>query len=183
MSYLYRIITMKLSVLIMVCLFGCSGKAEPDVYKLTQTTHSKEVKSKATKPGAAIKLISPSLISVSPNQQVHVDIILETKVASGELLIDISKSDGLDLLDTPIQKSIKVISSVPIKTPITLLAINNGRYYLNMHVQLNNGDSISTRSLTVIIQVGPPANKAIQLKKTAGENVISLPVQETISNP
>lgn len=179
MNSFCRILKIQVTLLIMACLFGCSGKAETEISQSIKPV----VHSKAIKPGAPIKLISAHLIAISSNEQTHIDIVFETKVSSGELMLELSPSNGLDLLDTPIRHTISLTSSTAIKIPVNLVAVAEGRYYLNIQASLNDGDSVSARNLALIVQVGPVAGKALQLKKTSGDSIISLPAQETISNP
>jgi len=167
-----------LGLLIILVLMGCMEKSviEPsESLKTNQPT-------KTTKPGAAIKLISNSLISVTANEQINTEIALEIAEPNGELIIDFSPSQGLRLVNTITPQAIPFYSSAPIKIPVTLIAATNGRYYLNMHISLKVADVISARNLALIVQVGSSVDKSVQLKKTAGENIIVLPAQETISS-
>ena len=177
MSTLYSATKSGLALLVIVALLGCIEKpvAETTLSKPVQTT-------KTTKPGAAIKLVSSSLIFITANELVDSEILLEALEARGELTIDFSPSQGLILKNTNTPQTIKFDSSSVIKIPVSLLATANGRYYLNMRISLNNTDSISVRNLALIVQVGPLAEKAFKLQKTAGENMIVLPVGETISS-
>lgn len=177
MSALYSATKSALALLVIAALLGCMEKpvAEVAPSKPAQAT-------KTTKPGAAIKLVSNSLISITRNEQVNTDIVLDAMESSGELTINFSTSQGLNLKNITSPQMIKFDGSVPIKIPIVLMATNNGRYYLNMHISLNNSDAISTRNLAVIVQVGPLMEQAVKLQKTAGENIIALPAHETISS-
>ena len=178
MSALYSAIKIGFALLFIAAFFGCMEKSVTEIIatsKPVQTT-------KTTKPGAAIKLVSNSLISITTNELAHTDIVLETMESRGELIIDFATSQGLSLKNINTPQSIKLDGSTPIKIPVSLIATSNGRYYLNMHISLNNADTISVRNLAVIVQVGPLVEKAVKLQKTAGENIISLPAQETISS-
>jgi hypothetical protein len=178
MSTLYSATKSVLALFVTVALLGCMEKSVTEV-----TTPSKSVQAtKTTKPGAAIKLISSSLISINANELAHTNIVLEAMELHGELTVNFSPSQGLNLASTSTPQTIKFDSSAPIKIPVSLVATANGRYYLNMHISLNNVDAISVRNLAVIVQVGPLAEKAVKLQKTVGENIIVLPAQETISS-
>jgi hypothetical protein len=177
MSALYSATKSGLALLVIVVLLGCMEKP------VVETTLSKPVQTtKTTKPGAAIKLVSSSLISITANELVDTEIFLETMEPRGELSIEFSPSQGLILKNPNTPQTIKFDSSSAIKIPVSLLATANGRYYLNMRISLNNTDSISVRNLAMIVQVGPLTEKAVKLQKTAGENIIVLPAQETISS-
>lgn len=178
MSVLYSAIKSGLALLAIVVLLGCMENPLTEATIPIQSVQS----TKTTKPGAAIKLISSSLISINANELAHTNIVLEAMELHGELTVNFSPSQGLNLENTSTPQTIKFDSSAPIKIPVSLVATANGRYYLNMHISLNNVDAISVRNLAVIVQVGPLAEKAGKLQKTIGENIIVLPAQETISS-
>mgnify|MGYP006910062743 CR=1 FL=1 len=178
MSTLYSTIKVGFAFCVTAALFGCMEKPVTEV-----TLPSKSVQAtKTTKPGAAIKLVSNSLISITANELVHTEVVLEAMESGGELIIDFSSSQGLSLENISSPQTIKFDGSAPVKIPVSLIATTNGRYYLNMHISLNNADTISVRNLAVIVQVGPLVEKAVKLQKTADENIIALPAQETISS-
>lgn len=178
----FRIISyFSLASLMTVSLFACSGKTE------TAVDHAEKVitHEKNAKPGAAIKLISPLSISAEPNQTTNIDILLETIEATGELTIEFNLTQGLELVSSPNRQTTNLPSSSPIKIPVSFVSSANGRYYLNIHATINNNDSVAVRNFAVIVEVGPQSNPSasmsLQLKKSSGENVISLPAQESIS--
>lgn len=176
MSALYSATKSLLFSFIILALVGCIEKPA------TETALSKPVQAaKTAKPGAAIKLVSNSQISIAANELLDTEIVLETMESTGELTIDFSPSQGLTLNNTNTHQTIRFNNSSAIKIPVSLLATANGRYYLNMRISLNNEDSISVRNLAMIVQAGPLAEKAVKLQKTASENIIVLPAQETIS--
>ncbi len=178
MNLFFRALKFQLVVVVAVCMYGCSDKTQPSLKQ--SVAQIKQIKQKEAKPGASVKLISSSILTINPNEKTSFEMLLEAKDASGELTVDLSVPDELSLLDTPMHHTIN-LSSSNIKIPVNLLAVANGRYYLKVHARINNGDTTSERNLAVIIQVGPNAEKSVQLEKRSGENVISLPAQETIS--
>jgi len=161
-----------------VLILGC---VEKSVARSAATAESTPP-IKTAKPGAAIKLVSDSLLSVVANEVVHTDIVLQTSEPSGELIIDFSATQGLSLENTITSQTIKFHASSPIKIPIVVKALSDGRYYLNLRIKLNNAATASVRNLALIIQAGPLSEKASRVQKIAGENVIVLPAQETISS-
>jgi hypothetical protein len=166
------LITMFLS---MLCLSTCTDKVEHITKASIKTKHFKEAK-----PGAPITLSSSSLISLNSNTPTQVEILLDTQISQGELQVELETTAGLELMNTQSRQQLSLTH--PIKIPITLIANTNGRYYLNLHLDLSTNDSRLTRNLAVIVQVGPVAEETVKFKKAAGENVISLPAKETISN-
>ena len=162
---------------IVLILSGCSGKSgktlatEPG----STTSHSKEVK-----PGAPVKLVSTSNISITPNQPTQINVELETSEMNGYLELDLLPSQGLDIGDTPNHQTLNVTNII--KIPMTLLVRTDGRYYLNIHIRINNGESSSTRILALIVHAGEKAETKTQFKKPTEENVVSLPAEEKISS-
>lgn len=138
---------------------------------------------KTAKLGAAIKLVSESIISIEPNQPTPTNIVLAGMPNQSDVSIQFSPSQGLSLGDAALHQVIKN-NSARLIIPITLMAQSKGRYYINMHVRVSNSDSEElVRNLAVIVQVGSLEDHLSQFKKTTGENVIILPAQETISAP
>lgn len=164
------------SVLTLLVLAGCNPSSS-EVSKPT-VKHGKHLK-----PGADIRLQSDSIIFVKPNEIVDTDIVLATNETSGQLSLDISLSEGLELLDTSSKINATLNETKLVKTPVKLRAIHDGRFYIYLQASLSNGESISSRSLALIVQAGPEIQKATQFQKSAGENVISMPAQETQSVP
>jgi len=169
--------TLLLSGLLLVGLSACHEKPVTVVQPVKKAQHLKEAK-----PGAAISLSSESITVINANEISSTELIFEVSEPSGTLMIELSPAGGLELLDTQTSQRIAFSSPGPIKVPVKLRALVDGRYYLNIHATLDNGDVISNRGLALIVQVGPEKARLNQLKKSSGDNVISLPAQETISN-
>lgn len=176
---LFRSLTILSVFMAFACTISCKEKS---VELNHENIH--EVQKRESKPGAAIDLISSSIVSINPNELTQIKLLFDVKEPSGILSLEFFAGEGLDLLDTKMVQQINLPVSSPIELPIKMRAIVDGRYYLNIHANIANGDSPSMRNLAVIVQVGAEvkAEKSIQLKQTSGEKVISLPAQETISN-
>jgi hypothetical protein len=175
MAFFYPLKKIVIIIFIASTFLGCSGKSE----SLTSRSQSLKNYAKEPKPGAPVKLISDSIVSINPGQATRVVIELEAHEREGQLDIDFVPSDGLTILDTDSRQTISLSDSLPIKFPVTLLAHTDGRYYLNMHIRIENGESSSNRALALIVQLGAESD-TIKFKKADGVNVISLPAQEKI---
>jgi hypothetical protein len=116
------------------------------------------------------------------NEVSQIELVFDVREPQGTLNIELIPTDGLDVLDTQMIQSIQFASAMAIKVPVKLHAVANGRYYLNIHTSIDSGDVQSSRNFALIVQVGAEQEASPQLKKTAGDKVISLPAQETISN-
>lgn len=158
-------------------LLNCSGESQ------ATTIRSPESKNyaKVAKPGAPVKLVSEASVFINANQPTQIIIELETSELGGYLGIDFIAGNGLEILNTETHQTLDLSSNSLIKFPVTLLAYTDGRYYLNMQVRVENGESSSTRTLALIVQAGNGADKKIQFKKMSEADVISMPAQEKIS--
>lgn len=177
MSALHSVKNMAFTLLIFLALTGCEEKATTDSLAPLIANPS----TKNAKPGASIWLRSTSPLYITPYDLVHTDIFLETSESSGELTIHFSPSEGLTLKNMDSQQFIKLDGSGSIKIPLSLHTTSVGRYYLNMHITVNNADTVSVRNIAVIVQAGAILEKNIKLEKVTGENIIRLPTKETIS--
>ncbi len=166
-------------VLILLNLTACNPKSA----EIAPTTVKHEKHEKHLKPGADVKFQSHSIIFVKGGEIVNTDLVLTTNERSGRLLLDLSVSEGLELLDTPKQIDAELSETKLVKIPVKLRAIRDGRFYLYLQASLSNGESTSSRSLALIVQAGPEIQQETQFQKPAGENLISMPAQETHSTP
>jgi hypothetical protein len=161
---------------IVVALAGCQDKPMSSTAKAVAQV-------KQPKPGAAVKLISDAILFVNPNEILTTDIVLNIDEDVGELHLELSTSAGLALLDTPTNINLPLGQVQPVKIPVKLLATQAGRFYLNVQASITTANALSSRNLAVIVQVGETVEKSPQFKKPTGEQIISLPAQETISSP
>jgi len=169
-------------IIFVVGNFGC----EPQPHTLNKNTPDNSpkkisLKTHETKPGAPIHLMSTNFLSLNPNQATYTEIVLSALGNEGVVDIEIVPSLGLQLVDTQTTLSFDLRNATNLKVPATLFATTDGHYYLNLHIQYNTVDAVLTRNLSVIVQVGTPIEKGTQLKKSAGENIIVLPAQESTS--
>ena len=163
--------------IVIAVLSSCTEKSASEAVPLEV---NKVVSEKTKKPGAAIKLLSNPLISIAKNQRIVTHVLLDIKEPSGEVMIELSASQGLSLEDTNINQRVNFDTVGSLTIPVILSAAENGRYHLNIHARLNSADASLARNLAVIVQVGPLTQSAAQFKTSAGDNLIILPAQETI---
>ena len=143
------------------------------------TTHKKEVK-----PGTAVSLASANLVTINANQTTAIIVLLKAQAAAGTIHVETNTSEGLQLISGEEARDLSLNPDGYYQLPVSLLALGNGRYYLNLQVTINNDEYVSSRVLAVIIQVGPLADainlSPKMLKPITNENLISLPAQESI---
>lgn len=162
---------------------GIREKVQPQYMESKKT-----IVHKTAKPGAMVSLATPSLVEISENQKVPVTVELKTTVRSGKMEVDISALDGLQLLTENKRFGFTLNGADTYSIPVDLIAIKQGRYYVNLAVSIDDGETVMMRTLAVIVQAG----KVIQvnreqktqfsLKSSDGsnENIIIMPAQETI---
>jgi hypothetical protein len=177
-----RIAANSFYMMIVVCLLvsACAPK-QGQIATNNQTISAVK---KEIKPGAPVTLDSPALININANQATNINLALKTTTTLGNMRVDIIPGDGLQLLNKNSAYKLVLDGSPDYSLATELLAPNNGRFYLNLHISLDNGETISSRTLAVIVQVGPSAEESVQsdklLKTLTGEHVISMPAEETV---
>lgn len=163
--------------------FACAPKQEQSV---ANKLHLPSMSKKEIKPGASVSLESTAIININANQRTDIKLALKTPVSSGTMHVDVIPGDGLQVLNAPTTYDVTLDGSASYPYKADVFAPNNGRFYLNLHVTLDNAEVISSRSLAAIIQVGPIAEESLQssklLKTSSGENIISLPAEETVTH-
>lgn len=141
---------------------------------------------KQAKPGAQVSLASANSVTLNAGSLASVDILLGAQVGDGTLHVELTPSEGLQLRGAKNSYEFTRSENGQYALKADLYAEANGRYYLNLNTTVRTGDASSFRSLALIVQVGslPAIEDALPglQKKAAGENVISLPAQEQISN-
>jgi hypothetical protein len=139
---------------------------------------------KTQKPGAAVTLGSSNLVEVRPGVVETLNILLNTQEIVGNMHVDINPGDGLRVITEPTTKDFLLGTHAAYPLSVSVLSEKPGRFYLNLNVVVNRGESTSARHLAVIIQSGPQLEvKATLLEKPQGiedKKVISLPAQEEI---
>ena len=140
---------------------------------------------KGAKPGAPVSLASANMVAVSENKTSDIVVLLKAQAASGIIHVELKSSEGLQLMSSVETRDIHLNTDGYYHVTARVLAVNNGRYYLKLHVTIDNGEYSSSRVLAVIVQVGPLAedsqSPSQMLKSNNSENVISLPAQENIN--
>jgi hypothetical protein len=140
---------------------------------------------KEVKPGASVLLVSANKVNLVANHSSSIVVTLKAQSDLGTIQVDMNTSDGLQLMGSEKNQNVSLSADGYYPIPITLFAQNNGRYYLNLKVTINNGGYLSSRVLVVIAQVGPVVNSSnLPLKVLMSEpnkNIISLPAKESIN--
>ena len=145
-------------------------------------------KNRTAKPGAAVSLASENIITLSVNKAKTINILLNAQLGTGTMLVSLNPSKDLQLLgrNDGFEYEFQANASGQYQLSLDVLAVNAGRYYLNLNVTINNAENSSSRTLAVILQTDillkDDGELIKNLKPASTKHIISLPAQETISN-
>lgn len=166
--------------MLLIFLSACDTPANiPEVVAAKNTPHSHPAK-----PGASIKLENSQPIFLAAPGISDVELVLSTPPRDGLIQVDISATDGLELISTPSHYEFPLTQN-EYTFPVKIHAVSKGRYYINLQISLIHNEQREHRVITAIVQVGEPdlnTQKASSdaAKKAQGDKVISLPAQEVI---
>lgn len=160
---------------------ACSPKPEQQTGASVQTTRVTATK-KTLKPGAPIALVDSHPIQLNANQQTPINLRVKVE-QKGQLRMNLSTSDGLQLTSTPTSQTWNV-TTAEIELPLILNAPLEGRFYLHINALLQTEDGVSSRNLAIVVQVGQADPKRLKSSVDAlpagTDTVESMPAQETI---
>ena len=118
MNVLCFSIKFSLALVVVVALLCCMEKPVTEITMPTQFAQS----IKTVKPGAAVKLVSSPLISITANELTNTNIILAVMAPHGELIVEFLPSQGLSLESSSTPQIFNFDSPGPIKIPVSLRA-------------------------------------------------------------
>lgn len=173
-----RSLGMMIIALSLATLFACNLRADHPA-KISIESDSQD-KRREEKPGAPIRLVSDKLLRINPAEKSTLNIVLSANDGAESLWVEFLPSPGLQLLAPLEPQAVAVGANKLVSLPVVLLANVSGRYYLNIHIGSDAEGLSNVRNLAVIIQVGDEPAAAIERQKSAGDNVITMPAQETI---
>jgi hypothetical protein len=153
------------------------------------SSHS-SVKAKYTKPGADVRLVNATPLLAEPGQVGKVELLLDTAHEQGVMHVKLSADQELILLSQPDVVEFTLTPGGSYVIPLQFMAQTPGRFYVRLQVSLEANGQTQARSLAIAVQVGDATTelqsqqqKAAHSSSADGDNVISLPAQETISSP
>lgn len=135
------------------------------------------------KPGASVDLASHAPLQLQAGVADVFNIELKTPVTAGRMHVNLTAKAPLNLMSELDEFDFDLAPDGQYQVPITLMADENGRYYLNLQIELTEGEQTMGRSLDVIVQVGPALKTKIMRETKPGadsDTVIELPAQEQI---
>jgi len=147
--------------------------------KALHQTHS------LVKPGAAVKLKNTEpLFFAAPGVYEH-SLVLVSTSQTGKMTIDLSSSEGVDIVSPVRHFEFELRADSEYQVPLTLSTNADGRFYVQLHINIEADGVAETRVIAAIVQVGNPVVKVQKATTTSSikkaDGVISLPAQESIS--
>ena len=163
---------------IALCVSACGQE------RATVRTANDYVKSVAVyaKPGASISLSDQQVNLGVSGVQYAINIDLNSAYDSGQLTLSVAASDGLYIVGGDVAPVIALGSGI-ISLPYTVIAAEEGRYYIYLNVSVEKGGVVTGRALTFIVQVGDESKSisaAAQKSSANTSGVVSMPAKEVI---
>lgn len=179
---------------LLLCTFlvACEKPAEPDNTPTAQmSSEDKQTghkhQSGYTKPGASVEIVGEKRVYLQPGETLDWVLSLSSAESSGELHATLSTSEGLELVSNQREFDFKLTSKGAYAMPVTVRALNEGRYYLYVQAQVSAEGRTSSRALAVAVQVGDakPSLQRDQNKRqldSEGRELLIQDAQEVISD-
>lgn len=175
-------------------LSACEARMQPVAAPQNTATPAvssqSSVKAKYAKPGADVRLVNAAPLLTEPGQVGEVELVLDTAHEQGVMHVKLSADQELVLLSQPDVVEFTITPGGSYVIPLQFMAQTSGRFYVRLQVSLEVNGQTQGRSLALAVQVGDTTTESqLQQQKAAhassddGDNVISLPAQETISTP
>lgn len=146
---------------LLLCTFlvACEKLAEPNNKQTTQmSSDNKQAghkhQSGYTKPGASVEIAGEKRLYLQPGETLDWVLSLSSAESSGDLHAALSTSEGLELISNKREFDFSLTSKGAYAMPVTVRALNEGRYYLYVQTRVSAEGRTSSRALAVAVQVG-----------------------------
>ena len=174
----------KLNILIIGLLLALMG-CDANVSTKASTNISSKMLEHHMKPGASIKLQNPQPIYVAAVGTENLELQLSSTSGEGVLHIDLTTSEGLELVSSQTHYEFPMEKNKTYKLPLQISAAEQGRYYINIKAQISNGTEQQHRVVAAIVQIGEPAVKMLKNSTSKAsieqDPVIEMPAKENIA--
>lgn len=147
---------------LLLCLFlaacnqhagsGAQPSAQPVAPEVTNTVN-KDAAS-YIKPGASVEISGDKLLYLQPGERLDWVLNLASGEPEGELQVSLATSEGLELVSQQNTFTFNLAEEGAYTIPLSLRALDEGRYYLYIQAQVATGERSSSRALAVAVQVG-----------------------------
>ena len=170
---------------------GCSAKPSPEGHIKAKAAeqinhlHAKTSKpQRYMKPGAAISYEHNLPADIEPGQTVVFQLILNESYDSGNMSVNIASSGDAQVFPTSSYANFDMSTGRQHVMDVSVTVNANGRHYLNVRAEANDGSGQSMpRIFSIPVQSGPVKKMAPHSKMTKtsnGENIIVMEADEVI---
>lgn len=182
-----KVFYLVLTALMAMLVCGCSDKSffgKKINAGVVHAQENRESKPSRGKPGASVRLENSQPFYLESPGIADLDLLLSTAASAGNMQVDVAVGQGLELFSSKSRFDFVLVNGGIYKLPLQISAAGEGRFYINLHVRITNGQQQQTKVITAVIQVGALAARALK-KQDDGLNddesaVIDLPAQETV---
>lgn len=176
-------------------LAGCSqdlgnmpGDKQGEISEASKSpvTHTHTTSTGYQKPGAAVQFHHDYDGESDAGEGEAILLGFSEQYDAGVLTVTLEPEDGLQLLSGEATQSFSLVGDERKEMQVTLGAENDGRYYLNIFADVEDGSgNASKRVFGLAFQVGAVAKETateVEMKEgSRGESLIMLPAEESIS--
>ena len=166
-------------------LSACGSSVQGDVSAVSQAqppaVSRKAAGTHQAKPGSLVTWVDASPIYLQPGEPSAQVLVLAVSQELGQMQVAIVDAAPLEISSQQHQWQFDLVPGGRYELPLQLSSAAPGRFYLRLKVQIRQGDQLQERQLLRVVQVGPIQQR--MQKPAAGDEVISLPAQETIIQP
>ena len=135
------------------------------------------------KPGASVDLASNQPLQLQAGVADVFNVELKTPVTAGRMHVSLTAAAPLNLMSELDEFDFELSPDGQYLLPITLQADENGRYYLNLQIEMVAGEQTQARNLDVIVQVGAAVKTQLNYEQkpvSSEEAIQELPAHEHI---
>ena len=171
-------------LLLLANLGACGSSVQADLAAAPQAQPPAAHKSTGAhkaKPGSLVTWVDASPIYIQPGEASTQVLALVVSQEVGQMQVAIVDVPPLEISSQQRQWQFTLTPGGRYELPVELFSATSGRFHLRVQVKITQGDQVQERHLLRVVQVGavPQRNQ----KPAAGDEVISLPAQETITQP
>jgi len=173
-----KLTILSLSSLILMGLVACQSESSlsqvASNYTKNETTYQKQ--------GALVTLVNSQVDLAAAGIKYSIDFAINSGYDSSEMALSFSSSPGLYIVDgdTDIKQTLlKGKTSFPFE----VTANETGRYYIYAIIKAKHNGVNSTRSLTLIVQVGEQAKSGTSTTTQKGNATKKQPSKKTFGEP
>ena len=182
---MYRVILLALLSSLLACETEIKSASETVQPTVEHTRDKKSIHPSIGKPGAAVSLRNSQPLQLPATGVQDVVVQLMSPVYQGVMHVSVSSNEDIAIVSAQKEFEFTLVEQGDYQLPLTLNIATAGRHYLHLQVVINTKEQTQARAIAVIVQVGEPVLKTqktdFERAAEVGEQVISLPAQETIS--